>query len=74
MLPASSNFGEGIIPRDAFESALPFGSCASQGMEDAVGVADTIEVMVDFGAECTASEGMAGVAAECFGLTIFNFD
>jgi hypothetical protein len=43
-------------------------------MEDAVGVADAIEVVVDFGTEGAAGEGVAGVAAERYGLVIFDFD
>lgn len=72
--PACGDFCESIIPGNAFEGALPFWSGTSQRIEDSFLVIDSVEVMIDFGAQSTACEWVAGISAEGSGLAVDNFN
>jgi hypothetical protein len=55
---------ERLVPRDALEASFSLASDPAQGVKDAVGAVDPVQVLVDLGAQEAAGETMVGVAPD----------
>ncbi len=55
---------EGLLPGDALETALALPAHALQGVQDALGAVDPLQVAVHLGAEEAPGEGVLGVPPE----------
>src|SRR5262249_55987135 len=70
--PAVGNFADCLLPANPPPLAAPFGTHSAQGVQQAVGVVNVIQVGPNFGTEPSPSYGMGRVCVEFDGAAILD--
>ena len=71
--PSTGDVFECLVPRDALEASFSLSAHALHGMEQAVGVIDLLEVVVDLRAQPATGERMRFVALQPGGTPVLDF-